>query len=133
MATYPPTKSSAIGSMELGSVPSPPRNPRSSTSTQSARQSTSEGNQTAQDQAPASAEEEDPRSSPGTSTANRLTAQPCARTKEANDASHEERNEGWGVCAMVRTMPCQCPAVALPVAPTGPCLQDRHADEEHTG
>ena len=25
----------------------------------------------------------------------------------------------------------QCPPAALPVAPAGPCLQDRHADEEH--
>ena len=130
MATYPPMKSSAIGSMELGSVPSPPKKPRSSTSTQSATQSTRRAIEPAQDQAPASAEEEAPDCRQAYHCEQVDCPAVCADERgERRQPRREERRLGG-----LRHGPDhsgQCPAVTLPVAPAGPCLQDRHADEEH--
>ena len=79
--------------MLFGSVPSPPRKPRSSTSTQSARHNTA---------APTTAKSTSrgrPLSSPtptapSASTTNRLTAQPWAASKDPNEPTHEPKNPG---------------------------------------
>ncbi len=75
IATQPAMKINAIGIMLLGSVPTPPRNPQSSTSTQSARHNTVaastatgvHGRRATRKAAPINA---------SATTVNRLTAQP---------------------------------------------------------
>ena len=61
-------------------------------STQSARQSTT-GHKPTEDEAAPAAHEETADAARAT-TAKRLTAQPCAPSKEPNDATHDERNPG---------------------------------------
>ena len=107
-ATYPAMKMRAIGNMEFGSVPTPPRKPKSSTRTQSARQNGTNATR------PARASRGRPlKNSPPmvarTTTAKRLTAHPWAATKFSKDETHEDRNPGCGVWAIVRTMPVSVP------------------------
>ncbi len=66
-------------------------------------------------------------------TEKRLTAQPWAASKEPKEPSHDERNWGCGVWAIVWTIPSACRrAPPLPEPPAGPGLQDSHAHQEDT-
>ena len=89
-------------------MPTPPRKPKSSTRTQSARQNGTNATR------PARASRGRPlKNSPPmvarTTTAKRLTAHPWAATKFSKDETHEDRNPGCGVWAIVRTMPVSVP------------------------
>ena len=94
--------------MLLGSVPSPPRNPRSSTSTQSARHSTVKPARTG----PISRGRPLRNAAAVTASAmttNRLTANPCAWSKAVNALTQAARKPGCGVWAMVWVMPARVP------------------------
>src|SRR5665811_2069889 len=101
-ARYPPKNRAAMGIIELGSVPTPPRNPKSWTKIQSARQTT----------APATMPTRRSRRLPLTKevpmptrnrTANKLTAHPCEASNDPNDRTHDESRGGWEICAIALT------------------------------
>ena len=99
-ARYPAMASSAKGIMLLGSVPSPPKNPKSSMSTQSARHSTVKKIRAGRislrcpltNAAPVTA---------SAATASRLTANPCATVKGPNAFTQADERWGCGVAAIV--------------------------------
>ena len=107
-ARYPAVASSTIGIMLFGSVPRPPRNPRSSISTQSARHSTVNPIRTGR----ISRGRPDRNTAPVTASAattNRFTANPCASSKAVKALTQAARNPGWEVRAMVLVMPASVP------------------------
>ena len=100
--------SSTNGIMLLGSVPRPPRNPRSSTSTQSARHSTVNPARTGR----ISRGRPDRNTAPVTASAtttNRFTANPCASSKVVKALTQADRKPGCGVWAIVPVMPASVP------------------------
>ena len=123
--------------MLFGSVPWPPRKPRSSTSTQSARQNTaapitairasraSERAALRQNAAPAAA---------SASTATRFTANPCDAVKLPKPETITSSGCGCGVPVIdwiiAVSEPGWPPSLALPETAPGPRLQQRHAEEE---
>ena len=94
--------------MLLGSVPRPPKKPRSSISTQSARHSTVKPIRTGRisrgrplrNAAPVTA---------SAATANRFTANPCASSKVVKALTQADRNPGWGVPAIDWVIPARVP------------------------
>ena len=94
--------------MLLGSVPTPPRKPRSWTSTQSARQNAMANHSpylTRRDRpvrkvAPSAA---------STITTTRFTAKPSLAANEPNRASSADRKCGWEVEDIDWTMPARVP------------------------
>ena len=133
-ARYPAVASSTIGIMLLGSVPRPPRNPRSSISTQSARQSTVKPIRTGR----ISRGRPDRNAAPVTASAattNKLTANPCASSKAVKALTQADRKPGCGVWAIDAGHAGQRAGLAvrdaLPEPPARPGLQDRHAEQEH--
>ena len=103
--------SKITGIMLFGSVPSPPRNPRSSISTQSARHSTIPAATAARTTRRSPVRKAIP-SAASAITANRLTANPCAASKDPKLATRADRTCGCGVWDMVATM-----AVSVPGRP----------------
>ena len=118
-ARYAVTASSANGIMLFGSVPSPPKNPRSSTSTQSARPSAR--NATTAGRASSRRPARPPTrnataTAPITMTATRLTANPCARASALNPDTSVPIRCGCEITAICWTMP----ASVLPEPPGSP-------------
>ncbi len=101
--------SSAIGSMLLGSVPRPPRKPRSSISTQSARHSTVKAIRAGRISRGCPLRKTAPITA-SAATTTRFTANPCAASSEPNPLTQADRKRGWGVAAMDWTMPVSVPA-----------------------
>ena len=77
--------------MLLGSVPTPPRNPKSSISTQSARQSTAPAITPKQTSRGRALRKPAPTATKAT-TANKFTAQPWAASKRPKAATQDEMN-----------------------------------------
>ena len=93
--------------MLLGSVPRPPKKPKSSISTQSARQSPTI-RMTVSRSSPGRPPPAVSRPAPiaaSAITANRFTANPCAAVKDAKLLTHPANKAGCGVAAMDLTMP----------------------------
>ena len=110
--------------MLFGSVPSPPRNPRSSTSTQSARHSTVPAITPARASraSPRAAAAQNTAPSPATAiTANRFTPHPCAAVKSPNQDTSADSTCGCEVPAIVWTMPVSDPGWPAAV----PCQNPR--------
>ena len=93
IAAYPPTSKRTIGTMLLGPVPTPPKNPRSCTKTQSARQRAAPA-ATATRRALVFVFKKAAPVSARAVTANRLTPQPWAASKLPKAATQAERK--WG-------------------------------------
>jgi hypothetical protein len=94
--------------MLFGSVPSPPRNPRSSTSTQSARQNTIP-NHTAYLTSRGCPVRKITPIPASTITTTRFTAKPLLAVNDPKLDSSEERKCGWEVEDIVCTMPARVP------------------------
>ncbi len=119
-ARYPAVASSTKGIMLFGSVPRPPRNPRSSISTQSARHSTVNPARTGR----ISRGRPDRNTAPVTASAattTRLTANPCASSKVVKALIQADRKPGWDVCAIDEVMPARVPGCPCAV----PCQKPR--------
>jgi hypothetical protein len=106
--------------MLLGSVPRPPRKPRSSTSTQSARHSTVKATSTGRISRGRPLRNAAP-VTPSAATATRLTANPCAAVKEPKLATQADRKRGCEVPAIEVTMLVSVPACPRDV----PCQNPR--------
>ena len=94
--------------MLFGSVPRPPRNPRSSISTQSARHSTAKPARTGR----ISRGRPDRNAAPVTASAattNRFTANPCAWSNAVKALTQADRKPGWEVWAIDPVMPASVP------------------------
>ena len=89
-ARYPATASSAKGIMLLGSVPIPPKKPKSSMSTQSARHSTVKKTSAGRTSRGCPVTNAAPVTA-SAATANRLTANPCAAVKVPNAVTQADR------------------------------------------
>ena len=111
--------------MLLGSVPSPPKKPKSSISIQSARQSAIVAmSVTRPSQAgprPAATVTRPAPVAASAITANRLTANPFVAVKDAKPRTHPAMRVGCGVLAMALTMPVSVPGPPCPV----PCQKPR--------
>ena len=106
--------------MLLGSVPSPPKIPRSWTRTQSAAQSTSRipiAGRTATRRPLARARP----TAASAATTTRLTANPCAAAKIPKSFTQDDRKPGWAACAM----PCAMLATLPGCLPAVPCQNPR--------
>jgi len=109
--------------MLLGSVPSPPKKPKSSISAQSARQSSTVATTVRRSSQPGArpAASRPAPVAPRAVTANRLTANPCAAVKDAKLLTHPAKSDGCGVAAMDLTMPVSVPGPPCSV----PCQKPR--------
>ena len=106
--------------MLFGSVPSPPKMPMSSTSTQSARHSATKAARAGRVSAGrpmmnATA------MTPSTATTNRLTAKPCRPVNEPKPDTRSAMNRGWDVWAIACTIPARVPGSR----PEIPCQNPR--------
>ena len=110
----------ANGIMLLGSVPRPPKNPKSSISTQSARHSTMNA-MTAGRTSRGRPVRKIPPITASATTANRLTANPCASSKPVKALTHPDRKRGCGVCAIDPVMPARVPGCPWEI----PCQNPR--------
>src|ERR1039457_6090114 len=97
--------------MLFGSVPTPPKKQKSSTSTQSAMHRTIPA-QTATRVTEARLLKKPIPMAARQITRNRFTAQPCAASKAAKPASQEEMKAGWGVADISCTIPVSVPGTA---------------------
>ena len=109
--------------MLLGSVPSPPKKPKSSIRTQSARQSTTitmTVRRSSPGRPPPAVSKPAPTAARAV-TASRFTAKPCAAVKDAKLLTHPANRAGCGVSAMDLTIP-----VSVPLPPCSvPCQKPR--------
>ncbi len=122
--------------MLLGSVPSPPKKPKSSTRTQSARQSptiTTTVSRSSPGHRPPAVSRPVPIAASAITT-NRFTAKPCApvndaklRTQPARQRGLRRARHGLDHAGQRAAAPVQR---ALPEATSGPGLQHRHAEKE---
>ena len=94
--------------MLFGSVPRPPKNPKSSISTQSARHSTVNAITAGRTSRRCPVRNATPIAASATTT-NRLTANPCASSKAVNAPTQAARKPGCGVCAISLVMPASVP------------------------
>ena len=94
--------------MLFGSVPSPPKNPKSSISTQSARHSTTKAMTAGRTSRRCPMTKAAPIAASATTTT-RLTANPCASSKAVNAPTQPARKAGCGVCAISPVMPASVP------------------------
>ena len=85
--------------MLFGSVPSPPRNPKSSTSTQSARQSRTNAASAGRITSRRPVRKATPIAASAI-TATRLTAKPLPRTTDSNPDTRSYRNRGCEACVI---------------------------------
>ena len=115
-------KTSDIGIMLLGSVPTPPKKPRSSMSTQSARQRTIPAMTATRITAGRPLKNAIP-STARAITRKRFTAQPCAASKAPKLATHDARRLGWGVCDIWCTIAVSVPGLELGCS--WPCQKPR--------
>ncbi len=97
-----------MGTMELGSVPTPPKNPKSWTRIQSARQSTAPTITPMRTDRRLPLRKQVPTPTRRTTTA-ALTSQPCPAWNEPNERTHEAVTEGWDTRDISRTMPVRVP------------------------
>ena len=118
--------------MLLGSVPRPPKNPRSWISTQSARHSSVKpmiAGRTSCRRPLANAKP----ITASADTANRFTANPCPTANEPNPATQSDRNFGCGTADIDRTMSASGSAASRgprPESAPRPGLQHRHPGQE---
>ena len=110
----------ANGIMLLGSVPRPPKNPKSSISTQSARHSTVKAMTAGRISRRCPLRKAAPITASATTT-NRLTANPCASSKAVKALTQADRKPGCGVCAIVLVMPARVPGCPWEI----PCQNPR--------
>ena len=106
--------------MLLGSVPRPPKKPKSSISTQSARHSTVNAITAGRTSRRWPVRKAAPIRASAT-TANRLTANPCASSKLVKALTQAARKPGCGVCAMSWVMPARVPGCPWEI----PCQNPR--------
>ena len=93
MATYPEAKTSTIGNMLFGSVPTPPKNPKSWTRIQSARHKTTAA-QIAGRTTLARAVQKAPPMAAKTTTTTTFTAHPCDASKRPKARTIDARETG---------------------------------------
>ena len=115
-ARYPATQTRASGIMLFGSVPVPPKKPKSSTSTQSAAHRMTAATtpmRTGRGRAVTSAAP----ITASASTAPRLIPHPCAASKVSKLATQDESRCGWGVWDICWTIPVRVPVPPVRVTP----------------
>src|SRR5450432_2319891 len=115
-------KESKVGIMLLGSVPTPPRNPRSCTNTQTATHNTVPTTRAPDISCRRPVSSALPRTASDTTTT-RFTAQPCCASNVANELISEDSACGCGVFDMVCAIEVRLPAVACGLA--CPCQDPR--------
>ena len=108
------------GIMLLGSVPRPPKKPKSSISTQSARHSTVNAATAGRTSRRRPVRKAVPIKASAT-TANRFTANPCASSKPVKALTQADSQPGCGVCAMSWVMPARVPGCPWEI----PCQKPR--------
>ena len=94
--------------MLLGSVPRPPKNPKSSISTQSARHAAVNAITAGRTSRRWPVRNAAPIAASAT-TVNRLTANPCASSNVVKAPTQDARKPGCGVCAMELVIPARVP------------------------
>ncbi len=115
--------------MELGSVPNPPKKPRSSTRTQSARHSDTSATRPPRPSRGRPLSSRPPMVARAT-TAKRLTAHPWAATKDAEGRDPRREEARLRGSRHRADHAGQRPAAALPEPSSRPGLQHGHADQE---
>jgi hypothetical protein len=105
-----------MGIMLLGSVPTPPKKPKSSISTQSATHSTTTAS-TPTRAIRGVAMRKAPPIAANAITTKRFTPHPCFESNDSKLATHDERSRGCEVRAISPTMPAKVPSPPERVRP----------------